>query len=115
MAAAAAIVLATGGNALAVDVDAGPIWSNDDAKAKCPGVCTGLKWNGQWTTMEQGVMSVCGTTVGVNIPFGPIWNNGDAKRKCLAQLSKVTWSGQWTTTEQGVKSVCGCNPPPPVK
>ncbi len=41
-------------------VEAGPIWSNDDARAKCPRVCQSPEaWNGQWWTTVQGVMSVC--------------------------------------------------------
>lgn len=45
------------------DVNAGPIWNNDDAKAKCPGVCqnaSGGTWNNNWTTTVPGQMSVCG-------------------------------------------------------
>lgn len=43
------------------DVDAGPIWSNNDAQLKCPSVCENHGgWNGQWTTTEPGIMSVCG-------------------------------------------------------
>lgn len=43
------------------DVDAGPIWSNDDAQTKCPTVCENNGgWNGQWTTTVPGIMSVCG-------------------------------------------------------
>ena len=41
-------------------VEAGPIWSNEDAQAKCPSVCQPPeRWNGQWWTTQQGVMSVC--------------------------------------------------------
>ncbi len=44
------------------DVNAGPIWNNDDAKVKCPTVCTNAAatWNGQWTTTVPGSQSVCG-------------------------------------------------------
>lgn len=44
------------------DVDAGPIWNNQQAQQICPGVCTQyqLRWNGQWTTTQPAVMSVCG-------------------------------------------------------
>ncbi|ARN76013.1 mannan-binding lectin [Oceanicoccus sagamiensis] len=47
------------------DIDAGPIWSNTDAQGKCPAVCadTARVWNGQWTTTEAGVMSVCGCCI----------------------------------------------------
>jgi hypothetical protein len=99
--------------AMAFDVDAGPIWSNPDAQSKCPAVCSGLKWNGQWTTTVPNRMSVCGTVQGVDVEVGPIWHNVDAQAKCPAQLSRVTWSGQWRTTVAGRMSVCGCNPPPP--
>ena len=41
-------------------VEAGPIWSNDDAQAKCPSACPPPEhWNGQWWTTVQGQMSVC--------------------------------------------------------
>ncbi len=45
-----------------IDVNAGPIWNNQDAQTKCPATCTNvnLKWNGQWTTTEPSQMSVCG-------------------------------------------------------
>lgn len=44
------------------DINAGPILSNSQAKKKCPAVCAvALRtWNGQWTTTEPGVQSVCG-------------------------------------------------------
>ncbi|TKD01354.1 mannan-binding lectin [Polyangium fumosum] len=99
--------------AMAFDVNAGPIWNNADAQNKCPAVCSGLQWNGQWTTTVPNQMSVCGTVQGVDVPVGPIWNNDDAQTKCPSQISRVTWSGQWTTTVWGQMSVCGCNPPPP--
>jgi len=49
-------------NALALDVKAGPIWNNDDAKVKCPIAAAAANgvWNGQWTTTVPGTMSVCG-------------------------------------------------------
>ncbi len=56
-------VVASPAAPVAWDVDAGPIWNNDDAKAKCPGVCSnksGGTWNGNWTTTVPGKMSVCG-------------------------------------------------------
>ncbi len=44
------------------DVSAGPIFSNEEAKTKCPTVCAKNKttWNGQWTTTVPGLQSVCG-------------------------------------------------------
>ncbi len=44
------------------DVKAGPIWSNEDAKVKCPAVCAShdLNWQGNWVTTVWGKESVCG-------------------------------------------------------
>lgn len=44
------------------DVDAGPIFGQSEAEAVCPKVCSGVEseWNGQWTTTQWGVASVCG-------------------------------------------------------
>ena len=54
----------TGSSSYTMDVLAGPIWNNDDAQTKCPVVCAsyGGTWNGQWTTVVEGKMSVCGCT-----------------------------------------------------
>lgn len=40
-------------------VEAGPIWNQADAEAKCPRVCRPERWNGQWRTTDPGRMSVC--------------------------------------------------------
>lgn len=57
-------VPASGSSSYTMDVLAGPIWDNADAKVKCPFVCAsyGGTWNGQWTTVVEGKMSVCGCT-----------------------------------------------------
>lgn len=46
------------------DRPAGPIFSNEDAPAKCQKACAfdNATWNGQWTTTIPGQMSVCGCT-----------------------------------------------------
>lgn len=97
------------------NVEAGPIWNNADAKAKCPRVCSGLgaNWNGQWHTTRQGEMSVCAcekSSPDRDIEAGPIWNNADAQNKCpgLCFGHGLSWSGQWRTTVQGQMSVCEC-------
>jgi len=57
------IALPVTGPGTSNDALAGPIWDNEDAKKKCPAVClkaSNASWNGQWTTIEEGVMSVCG-------------------------------------------------------
>jgi len=106
-------------NAFALDVNAGPIWNNDDAKVKCPVAAQvyNATWNGQWTTTVPGKMSVCGTdltfkpTIGTPGDgfAGPIWNNDDAKAKCpvVAAAAGASWNGQWTTTVPSTMSVCG--------
>ena len=43
------------------DLEAGSIWSQEDAKNKCPNACANNGgWNGEWTTTQPGIMSVCG-------------------------------------------------------
>ncbi|WP_419715886.1 mannan-binding lectin [Chryseobacterium bernardetii] len=51
----------TGSTEYTLNVLAGPIWSDEDAKAICPSICAsyGGTWNGQWTTVVEGKMSVC--------------------------------------------------------
>ena len=48
------------------DVTAGPIYSNQQAQKVCPQICSAKSesWNGQWTTTQFGVMSVCGCCSG---------------------------------------------------
>ena len=50
------------------DVEAGPIWNNNDAKQKCPKVCSDVSatWNGNWKTTVWGSMSVCGCNVSLS-------------------------------------------------
>ncbi len=119
----ALVMLLTSLSSIAVadfDMKAGPIWDNDDAKAKCAAACT-LEWNGNWVTKIAGKMSICsGTNRALDgksyitgdatggIEAGPIWNNADAKAKCTTTLRNIKWNGQWTTTTEGEMSVCGC-------
>lgn len=105
-----------------VDIPVGPIWNNEDAKTKCPIACAAHlgEWNGQWTTVVEGEMSVCGCTYTVggsgsseytmDVLAGPIWNNDDAQTKCPIVCASYggTWNGQWTTVVPGKMSVCGC-------
>ncbi len=95
-------------SASALEVKAGPILSNNEAKSKClvATAAVGGIWNGQWRTTEPGVMSVCGVDW---VKAGPIWNNNDAEVKCpvAAAAAGGTWNGQWKTTEWAVMSVCG--------
>lgn len=106
---------ALAGQAMARDVEAGPIWNDEDAKFKCPVVASAYEgnWNGNWKTTVEGEMSVCGIT---NIPVvtleaGPIWNQEDAEKKCpvVGYSVQGKWNGQWWTTVEGKMSVCQIN------
>lgn len=108
------VFVAMHSHVLAIDLDAVPIWNEEDAKVKCPKICSGLYWNGQWKVDANGAASFCGTTTGAFIPVGPIWDNADAGMKCALLLSRVTWDGTWKTAEQGEMSVCGCELPEPI-
>jgi hypothetical protein len=45
-----------------------PIWSNKDAKKKCPLVCWPFGgWTGSWLTTIPGRLSVCGCKIDPNI------------------------------------------------
>jgi len=98
----------------ACDVNAGPIFNQQQAEQVCPGTCTGAgytSWNGNWKTTVPGKMSVCGCVVDKDVDAGPIWNQKDAEKKCPAVCKKdgATWNGQWKTTVPGKMSVCGCS------
>jgi thiamine pyridinylase len=42
------------------DIQAGPMFNNNDAQQKCPAICKSHGgWSGQYTTTGSGVMSVC--------------------------------------------------------
>lgn len=58
------IMDATGG------LEAGPIWNNGEAKAKCDSAFDKVEWNGHWRTTEQNVMSTC-TCTGTAVNWTP--------------------------------------------
>lgn len=107
-----------------VDIPAGPIWSNEDAKEKCPIVCAAHlgKWTGQWRTVVPNVMSVCEcefdtevsgeTKLEIDVIAGPIWDNDDAKKKCPIVCASYggEWTGVWNTPKEswGKMSICRC-------
>jgi Mannan-binding protein len=112
-------ILGFSSQAFALDIEAGPIWNNNDATVKCPVAAKvyNVRWNGQWRTTAPGKMSVCGTdatrfpTIRVpgDVKAGVIWNNDDAKVKCpvAAAAAGGVWNGNWATTVPGKMSVCG--------
>jgi len=109
-----ALALLQAASAHACDVNAGPIWNQQDAEKKCPDTCTQAGytgWNGNWKTTVPGKMSVCGCVVDKDVDAGPIWNQADANKKCpnVCKNDGGTWNGQWKTTVPGKMSVCGCS------
>jgi hypothetical protein len=105
-----------------VDIPVGPIWNNDDAKIKCPEACAAHlgEWNGHWSTVVEGEMSVCGCVLAVaqsgaseftiDVPAGPIFNQADAEKKAPIACASYggRWNGQWNTVVEGKMSVAGC-------
>ncbi len=105
-----------------VNIPAGPIWNNDDAKTKGPIVAAAHlgTFTGQWNTVVESAMSVVEVTLNVpqdgpnsvtlDVLAGPIWNNDDAQVKCPVVCASYggTWNGQWNTVVEGKMSVCGC-------
>jgi hypothetical protein len=96
-----------------VAIEAGPIWNQADALAKCPGTCRAHgEWNREWWTTVPGRMSVCqccpeGSYL-VNLEAGPIWNQTHAATRCPEVCGEHTWTREWWTTVQGQMSVCQC-------
>jgi hypothetical protein len=105
-------------NTFTVSVPAGPIWNNDDAKTKGPIVAAahGGKWNGQWNSVVEGVMSTVdiefpvspagGGSFTLSVPAGPIWDNADAQIKgpVVAASYNGQWNGQWNSVVEGLMS-----------
>ena len=105
-------------------MQAGPIWNNGEAPAKCAAACE-IEWNGGWVTVIEGEMSICaghnmassaqdqnilaaGGVAG-GLEAGPIWNNDEAQAKCEAAFATVEWvTDNWITYEPGKASACAC-------
>ncbi len=102
-----------------LDIAAGPLWNDEDAKDKAPKVAAAHqgKWNGQWNTVVSGEMSVVGVELQVqntgansfktDVLAGPIWSDEDAKKygPAIAASYGATFTGQWKTITEGVMSV----------
>jgi len=108
------VVLFQAGTAQAFGVRAGPIWSQSDAKKKCPQTCQWYGgWNGNWVTTVPGKMSVCGCNKSAeggpnDANAGTIWSNAEAPAKCPSATKWYGgWNGQWRTTRPSQMSVCG--------
>ena len=116
------VLPAMGASTFKVQIPAGPIWNNDDAKVKGPIVAAAHfgTFTGQWSTVVENEMSIVEvelptaptgpSSYTMDVPAGPIWNNDDAKIKCPVVCASYggTWNGQWRTVVEGKMSVCGC-------
>jgi hypothetical protein len=101
------------GIAGAVDIDAGPFRSNDEARRGCPNACEGkgMTWNGKWS-LRHGQSTICGCNLETHVNTGGISNNDDAKTKChnVCEGKGMTWNGKWMSIVPEKLSVCECLP-----
>ncbi len=102
-----------------VTIPAGPLWSDEDAKAKAPIIATAHqgKWTGVWNTVVPSQMSVIEVELNVahtgthkyktNVLAGPLWSNDEAQKvgAAIAASYGAAFTGQWNTIVQGVMSV----------
>jgi hypothetical protein len=102
-----------------IDIPAGPLWNDEDAKQKAPRIAAAHqgKWNGQWNTVVPSEMSVVGVELQVtntgshsfktDVLAGPLWSNDEAQElgPAIAASYGGTFTGQWKTITEGVMSV----------
>ncbi|MGH1433346.1 MAG: mannan-binding lectin [Lewinella sp.] len=102
-----------------VNIPAGPLWSNDDAKEKAPKVAAAHQgtWTGQWTTVVESEMSVIEVELNTKnngknefktlVLAGPLWSNDEAQKigPAIAASYGAEFTGQWKTITEGVMSV----------
>lgn len=92
------------------DVNAGPIYSNQQAQTTCPTVCTNAQanWNGQWTTTVPGQMSVCGC-----LPWGSITTRSRFTDYTGEYVIHCHFLGHEDRGMMiGVQTICPNQPPP---
>lgn len=102
-----------------VNIPAGPLWSDEDAKEKAPKIAAAHqgKWTGQWNTVVPSEMSVIEVELNVknsgnnefttDVLAGPIWSNDEAQQvgSAIAASYGAEFTGQWKTIVEGVMSV----------
>ncbi|MDW3194275.1 MAG: mannan-binding lectin [Cytophagales bacterium] len=102
-----------------VNIPAGPIWNDEDAKVKAPLVAAAHqgKWTGVWNTVIENEMSVVEVELNVtnsgsnefttDVLAGPIWSNDEAQKvgSVLAASYGAEFTGQWRTIVENVMSV----------
>ena len=104
-----------------VNIPAGPLWNDEDAKEKAPKVAAAHngKWTGQWNTVVPSEMSVIEVELeaknsGKNefktdVLAGPIWSNDEAQKvgPAIAASYGAEFTGTWKTIVEGKMSVIG--------
>ena len=102
-----------------VNIPAGPLWSDQDAKDKAPRIAAAHqgKWTGQWNTVVNSEMSVIEVELNVKnsgsnefktlVLAGPLWSNEEAQElgPAIAASYGAEFTGQWNTITEGVMSV----------
>ncbi|MEP1488002.1 MAG: mannan-binding lectin [Algibacter sp.] len=102
-----------------VDIPAGPLWNDEDAKEKAPKVAAAHQgtWTGQWSTVVESQMSVVQVELQVentgtdhfttDVLAGPLWSDEDAKKfgPAIAASYGAEFTGQWKTIVEGKMSV----------
>ena len=102
-----------------VNVPAGPIWNQEDAKQKAPKVAAAHqgKWTGHWNTVVPNEMSVVEVELSTKrktshefktlVLAGPLWSTEEAKKvgPAIAASYGAEFTGEWKTIVSGVMSV----------
>lgn len=102
-----------------VNIPAGPIWNDEDAKEKAPKVAAAHQgtWTGVWKTLVENEMSVVEVELNVkntgsnefttDVIAGPLWSNDEAQKigPVIAASYGAEFTGQWKTIVENVMSV----------
>lgn len=102
-----------------VNIPAGPLWNDEDAKEKAPKVAAAHqgKWTGQWRTVVPSEMSIIEVELEVDnggknefktdVLAGPLWSNDEAQKvgSAIAASYGAEFTGQWKTIVEGQMSV----------
>ena len=102
-----------------VNIPAGPIWNQEDAREKAPKVAAAHQgqWTGQWSTVVPSEMSVIEVELQVkntgdnefttNVLAGPLYSNDEAQKfgPTIAASYGATFTGQWKTIATGMSVI----------
>jgi hypothetical protein len=100
-------------------LQAGPLWSNDEAQEVGPRVAAAHqgKFTGVWNTVVPNKMSVIEVEMDTDrggeheykttVLAGPLWSNDEAQKlgPIIAASYGAEFTGQWTTIVESVMSV----------